>query len=132
MVYHCSIHITHFSPYNRFMSSAGLSPLSIEEAVVRGFGRRYPSQESAAAPTLVMGPRVPAPSSPPPGGPSEQQPRRDLSALEGGWLLTTVLGAAASLHLAYALHAHISHCTCTRSLGDRACSFHDPALYTQI
>lgn len=79
-----------------------------------------------------MGPHVPAASSPPPGGPSEQQPRGELSALEGGWVLTAVLMAAVSLHLAYTPHAHISHWTCTEALGDRACSFHDPALYTQI
>lgn len=37
------------------MSLAGLSPLSIEKAVVRGFSRRCPSGESAAAPTLCDG-----------------------------------------------------------------------------
>ena len=51
------------------MSLAGLSPLSIEEAVVRGFGRRCPSQESAAAPTLCDGSSCTCCQLSSPGGP---------------------------------------------------------------
>ena len=70
------------------MSLAGLSLLSIEKAVVRGFSRRCASWESAAAPTMCDGSSCTCSQLSSPRGPFGAAARRELSALEGGWVLT--------------------------------------------